>query len=125
MLHPLPPPPRPTLHQSHVCSLQVVAIAWTTYLSATCGPTAGHSGTPRDALMAGIPCAAAAAASVLQSHHVTDALRHTSAMETMLQGWGTRGMPAADAGTELIMDYIRIKAEVVRAVCSVPGAPLR
>jgi hypothetical protein len=96
----------------------VVAIAWTTYLSHACGGGAGgHAGTPRDALAAGLPCAAQAAAAVL-GPHMADAARTTAAMETMLRGWGGASMPSSAAGSELILEYVRVKAELVHAACS-------
>jgi hypothetical protein len=97
----------------------IVAIAWTTYLSYTCGG-GGHSGTPRDLLAAGLPCAAQAGIMMLQNHHVADALRQTAAVESMLGGWGADGLPNAEAGAELMINYATMKAEVVRAVCSLP-----
>ncbi|KAG7673373.1 hypothetical protein Ndes2526B_g03185 [Nannochloris sp. 'desiccata'] len=102
----------------------IVAIAWTTYLSWTCGPAAG---TPRDALAAGLPCAAQAAAAMLQSHHVAESIRQTAAVESMLGGWGADGFPNAEAGAELLVNYAAMKAEVVRTVCHLPvgaGVPL-
>jgi protein Mpv17 len=104
----------------------IVAIAWTTYLSWTCGSIA--SGTPRDALAAGLPCAAQAAAAMLQSHHVAETIRQTNAVESMLGGWGADGFPNAEAGAELLVNYAAMKAEVVRTVCHLPaggaGVPL-
>ena len=87
----------------------LVAILWTTYLSYTCGSIGGHSGTPRDALAAGLPCAAQAAAALMVNHHLADALRQTSAVESMLGHWGTDGLPNADAGTELLINYTALK----------------
>lgn len=98
----------------------IVAVAWTTYLSYTCGAGGGHAGTPRDALAAGIPCAAQAAAAILQSHHLADAVRQTSAVESMLGGWGPDGLPNAEAGAQLLVNYANMKAEVIRTVCSLP-----
>ena len=98
----------------------IVAIAWTTYLSWTCGSIGGHSGTPRDALAAGLPCAAQAAAMMLQSHHVADQLRQTSAVESVLHSWGADGLPNAEAGAELLVNYAAMKAEVMKTVCHLP-----
>lgn len=94
-----------------------VAVAWTTYLSLTCGASTGHAGTPRDALAAGLPCAAQAAAAVLNSHHVAGMVRQTAAVESMLHGWGADGLPAAEAGAELLLNYAQLKSEMVRTVC--------
>ena len=98
----------------------IVAIAWTTYLSYTCGAGGGHAGTPRDALAGGIPCATAAAAAILQSHHLADAVRQTNAVESVVGGWGADGLPNAEAGAQLLVNYANLKAEVVRTVCSLP-----
>ncbi|KAI8104481.1 hypothetical protein M9434_003036 [Picochlorum sp. BPE23] len=101
----------------------IVAIAWTTYLSYTCGASTasgGHSGTPRDALAAGIPCVAAATSTALQSPHAVDIVRQTSALQSMLVGWGVDGLPTnTDAGTELLINYFQLKAEVLSTVCHV------
>jgi hypothetical protein len=98
----------------------IVAIAWTTYLSWTCGSIA--SGTPRDALAAGLPCGAAMAASMIQSHHVAESIRQTAAVESIVQVWGAdAGLPNAEAGAELLVNYAAMKAEVVRTVCHLPA----
>lgn len=101
----------------------VVAIVWTTWLSWKCGGPVGggHAGTPRDALAAGIPCAGPLTAAMMQSlesHHVADAVRQTNAVESVLTGWGTDGLPHhADAGAELLMNYLQLKTQVVKEVC--------
>jgi hypothetical protein len=100
----------------------VVAIAWTTYLSWSCGAgtggIGGHSGTPRDALAAGIPCAAAGASALLHTPHVADIVRQTTALESMLVSWGVDGLPNAEqGGTDLLINYFRLKAEVLDTVC--------
>ena len=116
----------------------LVAILWTTYLSWTCGSVGGHSGTPRDALAGGLPCSVSAAAAILsQSHqHLPSAaaattatatmsmetIHQTMAVESMLHGWGPDGLPDADAGAELLMNYAAVKAEVINMVCKMPSA---
>lgn len=105
--------------QQRILFNNVVAIAWTTYLSYVCGGgvTSG-SGTPRDALAGGLPCAAqATAAAVMHTQHI---LRQTSAVESMLLGWGGDALPdGADVSTELLVNYVQLKAEAVRSVCAV------
>lgn len=97
----------------------LVAVAWTTYLSFSCGGGAGgHSGTARDFLSAGFPCGAqAAATALLKSPHVGDVMRQTAALESMIGGWGTDGLPNAESGAELLLNYATMKAEVVRTIC--------
>lgn len=106
----------------------VVAIAWTTYLSYTCGATtgsdggAGHivTGTPRDALTlaAGIPCISAATSLQNASPHAMEIVRETSAINDMLVGWGVDGLPPQNnGGAELLLQYFRLKAEVLETVC--------
>ena len=100
----------------------VVAILWTTWLSWKCGGVpSGHAGTPRDALAAGIPCAGPITAAMIQSlesHHVADAVRQTTAVESVLTGWGADGLPQhANAGTELLINYLQLKTQVVKEVC--------
>jgi len=104
-----------------------IAIAWTTYLSYMCGGGAdGHFGTPRDALAAGIPCALGGGVLFNPTGHVLDIARQTSAVESMLRGWGADGLPNAEAGAELLVNYAHLKAEVVRTVCaSHPTGPLQ
>lgn len=110
----------------------LVAVAWTTYLSWSCGAGNGGSafhGGPRstDMWAVGLPCGAQAAASALlksHHHHVADALRQTAAVESMLGGWGPDGLPNADAGAELLVNYATMKAEVLKAVCSSHGPGL-
>ena len=111
----------------------VVAIAWTTYLSYTCGAsTSGgvdsidlsSKGTPRDALTlaAGIPCISAAATGSLQnaSPHALEIVRETSAMNDMLIGWGVDSLSRdSHGGAELLLQYFRLKAEVMDTVCHV------
>ena len=107
----------------------LVAVAWTTYLSWSCGSGNGspafHGGGPVDMWAAGLPCGAQAAASALlkshHHHHVADALRQTAAVESMLGGWGPDGLPNADAGAELLVNYATMKAEVLKVVCSPHG----
>ena len=99
----------------------IVAIAWTTYLSWTCGAGTGgldgHAGTPRDALAGGIPVCAAGAQAVLKTPHVVDMLRQTRAVENVLFGWGVDGLPDS-TGSELLFNYFRLKAELLDTVCS-------
>ncbi len=95
----------------------VVAVAWTTYLSVSCGAGSGHAGTARDALAAGAPCAAHAAA-LLAAPHAGESLRQAQAVEAVLKGWGGDGLPEGGAGAELLFHYVEIKAEIMRVACS-------
>lgn len=108
----------------------VVAIAWTTYLSYTCGATTGPdvggghivNGTPRDALTlaAGIPCISAATGLQHASPHAIEIVRETSAINDMLVGWGVDGLPPQNSGgAELLLQYFKLKAEVLETVCRV------
>lgn len=106
----------------------VVAIAWTTYLSYTCGATTGSdgsgghvvTGTPRDALTlaAGIPCISAATSLQHAGPHAMEIVRETSAINDMLVGWGMDGLPPQNnGGAELLLQYFKLKAEVLETVC--------
>ena len=111
----------------------IVAIAWTTYLSYTCGATTGGAGdmsggggSPRDVftLAAGLPCVAATA-DVLShaSPHTLEVVRETSAMNDMVIAWGVDGlkggreMTGLHGGTEVLMQYFKLKNEALNAVC--------
>ena len=115
----------------------IVAIAWTTYLSYTCGAVAGGGaegtmaaaaagGTPRDVLTlaAGLPCVAATA-DVLshQSPQTLELVRETSAMNDIAVAWGVDGlkggheMGGLNGGMEVLMQYFKLKNEALNAVC--------
>ena len=95
----------------------VVAVAWTTYLSVACGAGSGHAGTARDALAAGAPCAAHAVA-LFAAPHAGESLRQAQAVDVMLHGWGSSGLPEGGAGAELLLHYVEIKAEIMRVACA-------
>lgn len=115
----------------------VVAIAWTTYLSYTCGAVAGGggaelagaaavAGTPRDVLTlaAGLPCVAATA-DVLShaSPQTLEVVRETSAMNDIAVAWGVDGLKGGheltgmNGGTEVLLQYFKLKNEALSLVC--------
>ncbi len=110
----------------------IVAIAWTTYLSFTCGSTTGgvgemggSSGSRRDllTLAAGVPCVAATADVLSHANaHTLEVVREMTAMNEMVIAWGVDGLKGGREitgpnGTEVLMQYFKLKNEALSAVC--------
>jgi len=108
----------------------IVAIAWTTYLSFTCGSTTGGvgemggtGGSPRDVLTlaAGLPCVAATADVLSHANaHTLEVVREMTAMNDMVIAWGVDGLKGGrevSGGTEVLMQYFKLKNEALSAVC--------
>lgn len=111
----------------------IVAIGWTTYLSFTCGSTTGgmgemggSGGSPRDVLTlaAGLPCVAATADVLSHANaHTLEVVREMTAMNDVVIAWGVdgltggRGMTGSGGGTEVLMQYFKLKNEALSAVC--------
>lgn len=73
----------------------------------------GHAST-----FLNLPCHAQASD---LSTHLLEAAKQTSAMDKLLMSWGLAGLPSgADAGQDLLANYLDLKKEVLEQVCALP-----
>lgn len=101
-----------------------VSILWTTYLSWMCGaPVGGVGGDGLQMLATTLPCATSLTA--IHGQHLAQALRETVAVERLLTSWGTQGLPNSDAGTEVIVNYLSSKSELLTKACGVSASDIK